>query len=154
VTAVTTDVSLRPMRWWHIGAVMEIEDELFGAEQWSPATFWSELAAGHHYLVAIDADDVVLGYAGLAVNPPDETWIQNVGVRRSAQRRGIGRLLVEALLAEAERRGVDKVLLEVAVDNGPAQRLYAQYGFEGIGVRKGYYQPSNTDALVMLRETS
>ena len=154
MTAVTTDVSLRPMRWWHIGAVMEIEDELFGAEQWSPATFWSELAAGHHYLVAIDADDVVLGYAGLAVNPPDETWIQNVGVRRSAQRRGIGRLLVEALLAEAERRGVDKVLLEVAVDNGPAQRLYAQYGFEGIGVRKGYYQPSNTDALVMLRETS
>ena len=151
---VASAVTLRPLRWWHIGAVMEIEDELFGAEQWSPAMFWSELAAGHHYLVAIDADDVVLGYAGLAVNPPDETWIQNVGVRRSAQRRGIGRLLVEALLAEAERRGVRKVLLEVAVDNGPAQRLYAQYGFEGIGVRKGYYQPSNTDALVMLREAS
>ena len=154
MTTVATDVALRPMRWWHIAAVLEIEDELFGAEQWSPAMFWNELAAGHHYLVALDADDVVLGYAGLAVNPPDETWIQNVGVRRSAQRRGIGRLLVEALLAEAERRGVQKVLLEVAVDNGPAQRLYAQYGFEGIGVRKGYYQPSNTDALVMLRETS
>ena len=46
------------------------------------------------------------------------------------------------------------MLLEVAVDNAPAQRLYAQYGFEGVGIRKGYYQPSNTDALVMLRETS
>jgi ribosomal-protein-alanine N-acetyltransferase len=154
VTAVETDVTLRPMRWWHIAAIMAIEDELFGAEQWSPAMFWSELAGGHHYVVAVDADDVVLGYAGLAVNPPDETWVQNVGVRRSAQRRGIGRRLVEALLAEAERRGVRKVLLEVAVDNAAAQRLYAQYGFEGIGIRKGYYQPSNADALVMLREAS
>jgi [ribosomal protein S18]-alanine N-acetyltransferase len=63
-----------------------------------------------------------------------------------------GRRLLEALLAEAERRKVRKVLLEVAVDNAPAQRLYAQYGFAGVGVRKGYYQPSNTDALVMMRE--
>lgn len=154
MTAVATDVTLRPMRWWHIAAIMLIEDELFGAEQWSPAMFWSELAAGHHYLVAVDADEAVLGYAGLAVSPPDEAWIQNVGVRRAAQRRGIGRRLLEALLAEAERRGIRKILLEVAVDNGPAQRLYAQYGFEGVGVRKGYYQPSNTDALVMLRERS
>src|ERR1700704_2459606 len=103
------------MRWWHIAAIIPIEDELFGAEQWSPAMFWSELAAGHHYLVAIDADDGVLGYAGLAVNAPDDVWIQNVGVRRSAQRHGIGRRLLEALLAEARRRDVRKVLLEVAV---------------------------------------
>jgi [ribosomal protein S18]-alanine N-acetyltransferase len=152
VTTVVSDVTLRPMRWWHIADIIPIEDDLFGAEQWSAGMFWSELAAGHHYVVAIDADDVVLGYAGLAVNPPDEAWIQNIGVRRSAQRRGIGRRLLEALLAEAERRNVRKVLLEVAVDNAPAQRLYARYGFEGIGLRKGYYQPSNTDALVMMRE--
>ena len=54
-----------------------------------------------------------------------------------------------SLLAEATRRGVRRVLLEVAVDNAPAQRLYATYGFEPVGVRRGYYQPSNTDALVM-----
>lgn len=68
-----------------------------------------------------------------------------------AHRRGIGRLLLEALLAEAARRGARSTLLEVAADNAPAQRLYATYGFEPIGVRRGYYQPSNTDALVMQR---
>ncbi len=93
----------------------------------------------------------MLGYAGLAVAPPDEAWVQNIAVRRDAQRRGIGRLLLEALLAETTRLGVRAVLLEVAADNGPAQRLYATYGFEPIGVRRGYYQPSNTDALVMQR---
>ena len=142
---------LSRMRWWHIDAILPIEEELFGEEQWTAAMFWNELGSGYHYLVALDGDEV-LGYAGLAANAPDETWIQNIGVRKSAQRRGIGRALLEALLAEAARRGADKVLLEVAVDNAPAQKLYAAYGFEGIGVRRGYYQPSNTDALVMLRE--
>ncbi|MET7967993.1 ribosomal protein S18-alanine N-acetyltransferase [Micromonospora sp. NPDC005305] len=146
-----SQVRLGRFRWWHIDQVLPLEADLFGAEQWSPAMFWNELANGHHYLVATDDDGTVLGYAGLMVAPPDEAWVQNVAVRRDAQRRGIGRLLLEALLAEAARRGVRSTLLEVAADNGPAQRLYAMYGFEPIGVRRGYYQLSNTDALVMQR---
>ncbi|MEV4660757.1 ribosomal protein S18-alanine N-acetyltransferase [Micromonospora echinofusca] len=143
-------VRLERFRWWHVDEVLPIEADLFGAEQWSAAMFWNELANGHFYLVATD-DGEVLGYAGLAVAPPDEAWVQNVAVRRDAQRRGIGRLLVEALLAEAARLGARSTLLEVAADNAPAQKLYATYGFEPIGVRRGYYQPSNTDALVMQR---
>ena len=141
-------MNLQRMRWWHIDEVLPIELDLFGAERWSAAMFWNELASGHHYLVAVE-DDAVLGYGGLAVNGPDDAWVQNLAVRRDAQRRGIGRTLLEALLDEARRRGVAAVLLEVAVDNAPAQKLYASYGFEPVGVRRGYYQPSNTDALVM-----
>ncbi|MEV6691602.1 ribosomal protein S18-alanine N-acetyltransferase [Micromonospora sp. NPDC051196] len=146
-----SEVRLDRFRWWHIDEVLSIEADLFGAEQWSAAMFWNELANGHHYRIATDDDGAVLGYAGLAVAPPDEAWVQNIAVRRDAQRRGIGRLLLEELLAEAARRGLRSVLLEVAADNAPAQRLYATYGFEPIGVRRGYYQPSNTDALVMQR---
>ncbi|MEV6374420.1 ribosomal protein S18-alanine N-acetyltransferase [Micromonospora musae] len=144
-------VRLGSFRWWHIDEVLPIEADLFGAEQWSAAMFWNELANGHYYRIATGDDDVVLGYAGLAGAPPDEVWVQNIAVRRDAQRRGVGRLLLEDLLAEATRRGARSTLLEVAVDNAPAQRLYAMYGFEPIGVRRGYYQPSNTDALVMQR---
>ena len=138
------------MRWWHIEQILSIEAELFGVEQWSAAMFWNELASGHHYLVS--TVDRVIGYAGLAVMPPDEAWVQNLGVRKDAQRRGVGRTLLEALLEEARRRDIHKVLLEVAADNAPAQKLYASYGFEAIGLRRGDYQPSNTDALVMMRD--
>jgi ribosomal-protein-alanine N-acetyltransferase len=139
------------MRWWHIAELLPIEDDLFGAERWTAAMFWNELANGHHYRVVRDAAGVV-GYAGLAVVPPDEAWVQNLGVRRDAHRRGIGTALLRDLLAEAGRQGARRVLLEVAADNAPAQKLYAVHGFEPIGVRRGYYQPSNTDAVVMLRE--
>jgi ribosomal-protein-alanine N-acetyltransferase len=144
-------ITLEPMRWWHIAEILPIEDELFGAERWSAGMLWSELANGHYYLVAVE-DDEIVGYAGLQSSPPDEAWVQNLGVRGFAQRRGIGRVLLEALLAEAARLRIGKVLLEVAVDNGPAQKLYARYGFDSVAIRRGYYQPSNTDALVMLRE--
>jgi ribosomal-protein-alanine N-acetyltransferase len=39
----------------------------------------------------------------------------------------------------------------VRVDNDRAQRLYRRRGFAGIGIRRAYYQPSGTDALVMRR---
>jgi [ribosomal protein S18]-alanine N-acetyltransferase len=142
-------VTLTAFRWWHIDEVLRIEADLFGADQWSAAMFWNELANGHYYLVALDDRGAVAGYAGLAVQPQGEAWVQNIAVRRDAQRAGIGRALLEALLAEAGRRGVRNMLLEVAVDNAPAQKLYASYGFEPVGVRRGYYQPSNTDAVVM-----
>jgi ribosomal-protein-alanine N-acetyltransferase len=142
-------ITIERFRWWHIADVLPIEDDLFGPEKWSAAMFWNELAQRHFYLVAVDGDDL-LGYAGLATTP-DEAWVQNIAVRRSAQRRGVGGELLEALLAEAARQEIKQTLLEVAVDNAPAQRLYASYDFEPVGIRRGYYQPSNTDALVMMR---
>lgn len=143
-------MNLQPLRWWHIERLMPIEEDLFGAERWSAAMFWNELAAGHHYVVACEGGEPI-GYGGLAVAGP-EAWVQNLAVRRDRQRCGVGEALLSDLLAESSRRGARAVLLEVAVDNGPAQRLYGRHGFEPVGVRRGYYQPSNTDALVMRRD--
>lgn len=139
---------IQRLRWWQIDELLPIEADLFGAEKWTAGMFWNELASGHLYLAAVDETGVV-GYAGLALTPPDEGWINNVAVRRDAQRRSIGRTLVSALLDVAIKAGVRDVLLEVASDNEPAQALYAAFGFERIGVRRGYYQPTNTDAYVM-----
>jgi len=149
-----TGYRIERFRWWHIAEVMPLEEDLFGAEKWSEWMFWNELAGGHFYRVALDDDGAIAGYGGLAVMAPDEAWVQNLAVRRDLQRRGRGRTLLHALLAEAARQRVRKVLLEVAVDNAAAQKLYAREGFEPVAVRRGYYQPSNTDALVMTREGS
>jgi ribosomal-protein-alanine N-acetyltransferase len=149
---MNASITLAPLRVPDLDEVMAIEEELFGAERWTPGMFRSELDHGHFYLAARDSGGAILGYAGLAVVPPDEAWVNNIAVRRDAQRCGVGRALLAALLAEAARRRVRRVFLEVAVDNEPALALYAGYGFEGVSVRRRYYQPSNKDALVMMRE--
>jgi ribosomal-protein-alanine N-acetyltransferase len=146
-------VRLTRLRWWQIDELLPIEKDLFGVEQWSAGMFWNELAAGHPYIAAVQ-DGEVVGYAGLVVAPPDEAWVNNMAVRRDHQRRGIGRALLEELLAIARRNGARHTLLEVAADNTPAQALYDSYGFDVIGLRKNYYQASGTDALVMRRSES
>ena len=147
----TQTVVLERLRWWHLDQVLAIEADLFGAERWTAAMFWNELASNHHYVAAFTDGGELVGYAGLAVVRP-EAWVNNIAVRRDRQRSGIGRQLLENLLSYGRAQGSTHTLLEVAADNGPAKRMYARYGFEVIGVRRGYYQPSNTDALVMRRD--
>ena len=145
----TGTVPLTRMRWWHVPGVMELEDELFGAEAWSPAAYWNELAetATRHYVVAL-AGDQVLGYAGLAVYG-DEAHVLTIGVAAAAQGRGLGTTLLLDLLAAAGDR---RVVLDVRADNEVAQRLYRRHGFVPVGRRRRYYQPSGMDAVVMARD--
>lgn len=149
MTQVDT-VTLRPMRWWDVDGVMEIERDLFGDEAWTIAMFWSELSETdtRRYLVAQDGDELV-AYAGLCAYP-DESFVQTLAVRRDRQNRGLGARMLTALIEEAKRRAMPMVGLEVRADNPVAQHLYERFGFERIGVRKGYYQPSNTDAVLMV----
>jgi ribosomal-protein-alanine N-acetyltransferase len=148
-TDAVSTVTLRPMRWWDIEAAHHIETALF-PDPWSVETFWSELAhvpETRHYLVA-ERDGQLVGYAGL-VAVGRQSDVQTLAVAADVQGQGVGRLLLDALLADARRRDVGEVLLEVRAENMAAQALYAAAGFERIAVRRGYYQPGGTDALVL-----
>ncbi|CDR07669.1 hypothetical protein GCM10022420_002450 [Streptomyces iranensis] len=153
MTGTGTTVTLREMRWWDLERVMELEEELFPEDAWSRGMFWSELAharggdATRHYVVAEDGPRLV-GYAGLAV--VDRTGdVQTIAAARDQWGTGLGARLLTDLLTAATAFECREVLLEVRVDNARAQRLYERFGFEPIGIRKGYYQPGNVDALVM-----
>lgn len=144
---------MRGMRWWDIPAVMSIEVELFGADSWSDGMFWSELAERdtRRYVVEEDEAGTVCAYAGLCAYAPHEAYIQTMAVSPRSQRRGIGEAMLVELLGEADRRGCGHVDLEVRSDNDPAIQLYERHGFAQIAVRRGYYQPSGADALIMRR---
>jgi [ribosomal protein S18]-alanine N-acetyltransferase len=148
-------VTLRDMRWWDIEAVLQLERALFVDDAWTDTMFWSELAEheSRHYVVA-DIDGGIVGYAGLCAYPSGEAYVQTIGVAADRRRTGIGTLLLTDLLDDAQRRGCSHVDLEVRADNDEAIRLYATHGFRRIGVRRGYYQPSGADAVVMRRRAA
>jgi ribosomal-protein-alanine acetyltransferase len=97
---------------------------------------------------AEDEEPRIIGYAGLLAGV-GEAEVLTIAVAPGHESRGLGAVLLTELMCEAARRECDDVVLEVRVDNDRAQRLYRRFGFEGVGVRKGYYQPMNIDALVM-----
>ena len=157
-------VRLRPMTVDDLPAVMVLEEELFAPDTWTEAMYRDELSRGdtRYYVVAefhLEGEDddepeggapVLVGYAGL-IAYDDEAHVATLGVAKALQGEGVGSLLLDALLAEADKRS-PVVLLEVRADNEVAQRLYRRRGFEEIGRRRGYYQPSGDDAVVMKRK--
>jgi ribosomal-protein-alanine N-acetyltransferase len=155
-------VTLRPMTVEDLPAVMQLEEELFAPDTWTEAMYRDELSRGdtRYYVVAEfdvsgdeDAPDgppVTVGYGGL-IAYDDEAHVATLGVTAALQGEGIGSLLLDALLAEADKRS-PVVLLEVRADNETAQRLYRRRGFVEIGRRRGYYQPSGADAVIMKRK--
>jgi ribosomal-protein-alanine N-acetyltransferase len=145
---------LRPMTTADLDVILALELEAFGEEAWSRPMLEGELdqqPASRHYLVAQEPGGGVIGYAGLLV-ASTQADVLTLAVAADRWGQGTGAALLEALLAEAERRGCTEVFLEVRTDNDRAQRLYRSHGFVQIGIRKGYYQPSGADALVMRRD--
>jgi ribosomal-protein-alanine N-acetyltransferase len=140
------------MRWWDVEALLPLERELFGRSAWSAETFWSELGQveTRWYVVAslIAEPDRLIGYAGLLA-PGSEADVQTIAVAPAVQGRGVGGVLIDALIAQAGVSGATSLLLEVRADNEAAIGLYRKRGFEQIAVRRRYYQPEDVDAWVM-----
>jgi len=62
-----------------------------------------------------------------------------VAVDPAARRHGLGRLLMEDLIDQAQNRACEKIYLEVRESNSAAIALYQNLGFVQHGRRKHYY---------------
>jgi [ribosomal protein S18]-alanine N-acetyltransferase len=116
--------------------------------------FAEELAMqghGRHY-VAAEEGNALVGYAGMMLPGGRQAEVLTLAVDERHWGQGIGSALLMDLLDEAARQDCQEVFLEVRADNPRAQDLYRRFGFEHVGVRRGYYQPSGMDAIVMRRE--
>lgn len=139
-----------------LDAIMAIETPTFTTDAWSESAMLSDLQSPHtYYLVAFapETPQLIEGYGGLlAPSGSDDADIQTIAVAASARRKGLGRLLMRAFIAEARRRGATSLFLEVRADNPIAEMLYDSLGFVQIAIRPRYYQPDNIDAHIMRLE--
>ena len=96
-------------------------------------------------LLAFDGEEAVgiatcfVGFSTFAARPLLN--IHDLHVLEEHQRRGIGKLLLEAAESEARRLGCCKLTLEVLENNDPAAALYEKFGFVGT------YEPGGSIAL-------
>lgn len=79
----------------------------------------------------------------------DEAHILNITTHPDFRRMGIAKSLIVFALDYMEDRNVREVFLEVRRSNIIAQKLYIDFAFKEIAVRKGYYGDNNEDAIVM-----
>lgn len=76
-------------------------------------------------------DDAMVGCGALAQLDARHGEIKSMRTASRCQRRGIGRLMLEHLIATASARGYARLSLETGVQAAfePARKLYARHGF-------------------------
>lgn len=120
------------------GAGFDPEAEL--ARSW--AMLWVARAA---------SETDAVGFA-LAWRAADERHLLDLAVDPKWRRRGLGRLLLDAVIAEARANDGRLVLLEARASNDAALALYRSAGFFVTDVRRAYYSDNGEDAVVMRLE--
>ncbi|HYZ92734.1 MAG TPA: ribosomal protein S18-alanine N-acetyltransferase [Actinomycetota bacterium] len=146
------DVEIGAMRRRHLPAVLRIEGKVY-PRPWSAGLFLSELAqkGSRAYFVARHQGKVV-GYGGVMILG-DEGHITNIAVDPGFHRHRIGTRLMIALIEESRERRVRSMTLEVRRANAGAQAMYRKFGFQTVGVRRGYYVETGEDAYIMWAES-
>lgn len=143
-----------PMTRQDVDAVLRIEQAAY-TFPWTRGNFIDSLNAGHLCEMLCDeqpqAHGAVLGY--FVVLPGfQEMHLLNLTVRPSEQGRGLGQLLLRAIVRRCQLAAAQVLWLEVRRGNQRARQIYARFGFETQGVRKDYYPQAlgaREDAVLM-----
>jgi [ribosomal protein S18]-alanine N-acetyltransferase len=142
-------VHAREMALADLDAVMAVEQAVYPFP-WSRGNFVDSLAAGHVTRVLHGGDGALLGYS-VALPGVDEMHLLNLTVAPGAEGRGLARGLLDALVGRCRDEQRGWLWLEVRESNQRARAIYRRYGFEEIGLRRGYYPAAvrREDAIVM-----
>ena len=145
-----SELVIEPMRVADLDEVDAIERHSFKAP-WPAQVFLDELAREWARVDVAREGTRVVGFCNYWL-VKDEVHLLAIATHPDRRRAGIGRRLMDHLLALARARDSRLVTLEVRRSNRPAIALYEQLGFVGVGVRRAYYAEDSEDALVMTLE--
>jgi ribosomal protein S18 acetylase RimI-like enzyme len=84
------------------------------------------------FLVLVEEPGGALAGTAWLTQDGRRSYLHHFGIRPDLQGRGLGRLLMDAVMEAARRLGL-QFKLEVARDNARAQDLYRRYGFKRLG---------------------
>lgn len=147
-------LDIAPMRADDLEEVLEIEQHAFRSP-WSRQILLEELAREWAHVDVLrlrgERGGAVVAYINYWL-VRDEVHLLNLAVHPEVRRRGLGRALMDHLVAFADRHRCRYATLEVRRSNLAAIELYRAVGFKPVGVRPRYYADDDEDAVVMLLE--
>ncbi|MBN2796488.1 MAG: ribosomal protein S18-alanine N-acetyltransferase [Clostridia bacterium] len=145
---MTNNLKIRKMSLEDLNQVLVLEKACFHVP-WTEEAFVSELTSNllAHYIV-LELDEKIVGYGGVWYIV-DEGHITNVAIHPDYRQRGLGKMLVQAMIEDASKASIRQMTLEVRASNASAIGLYEKMGFESVGVRPKYYSDNQEDALIM-----
>jgi len=133
---------------------VSLDKELFPYSPWTTGQYKEEFSSPtRHFVVALDEEHSIIGYAGVFAPGATAADILTVGVVPEHRGKGIATSLMALITDWASAQGSTAMMLEVKVDNVAAIALYESLGYLKLNVRKDYFG-AGLDAQVMRLELS
>mgnify|MGYP000172679192 FL=1 len=147
-------ITYREANAFDLPVFVSLDKELFPYSPWSASQYREEFSSPTRYfVVAIDEQQSIVGYAGVFAPGEAEADILTVGVVPEQRGKGIAKALMGLITDWAKVQGSTAMMLEVKVDNAEAIGLYESLGYSKLNIRKDYFGPG-LDAQVMRLELS
>ena len=145
-------ITFREANAFDLPVFVSLDKELFPYSPWSASQYKEEFSTPtRHFVVAIDEQQSIVGYAGVFAPGAAEADILTVGVVPEHRGKGIAKVLMGLITDWAKVQGSTAMMLEVKVDNAEAIGLYESLGYSKLNIRKDYFGTS-LDAQVMRLE--
>ena len=138
--------------------VMAVMDDSFDprfGEAWTASQCAGLLPMPGVWLILAREGDAAIGF-GLGRAVAGEAELLLLAVRRNAQGRGIGKMLLDRFTQDARARGATRLHLEVREGNH-ALSLYERAAFTLVGRRRNYYSGragQTYDALTLAKNAT
>ena len=147
-------ISYREANAFDLPVFVSLDKELFPYSPWSASQYKEEFSSPtRHFVVALDEQQSIIGYAGVFAPGAAEADILTVGVVPSHRGKGIAKALMALITDWANTQGSTAMMLEVKADNSDAIGLYESLGYTKLNIRKDYFG-AGLDAQVMRLELS
>lgn len=142
-------MQVRELKAEHIDMVAELEELCF-AHPLSKTNLGMLLPGGigNGFVIVDEERNVAAAYGGI-ICVLDEGQILNIATHPEYRRRGLGRKIMETVIAHAKEKGITFITLEVRESNAAAIGLYESLGFYQVGRLKGYYDSPKEDGLIL-----
>jgi len=129
-------------------AIVAIQSASPNAAHWPESYYGNALNDPRRLLlVAEQGQSEILGF--LVASVAIKEWeLENIAVTPQAQRAGIGRALMMALIDRARQANATEIRQEIRASNKAAQKLGLSVGFIQEGRRRNYYRDPVEDALL------
>jgi ribosomal-protein-alanine N-acetyltransferase len=149
---MTLGITFREATAFDLPVFVSLDKELFPYSPWSASQYKEEFSSPtRHFVVAVDSEQNIIGYAGVFAPGGAEADVLTVGVVPTQRGKGIAKALMALITDWAEEQGSIAMMLEVKVDNVEAIGLYTSLGYAQLNTRKDYFG-AGLDALVMRLE--
>jgi len=133
---------------------VSLDKALFPYSPWTAGQYKEEFSSPtRHFVVAVDEEQSIIGYAGVFAPGQSEADILTVGVVPGHRGKGIAKELMALITNWAKAQGSTAMMLEVKTDNVDAIGLYESLGYTKLNIRNNYFG-AGLDALVMRKELS